>query len=142
MYSALGRGCWLHRLCRHPVRQYPGNYSVYLDYKQAEEEEAVPVEKVKNRWGAAYTIEVETRTLKEVKEALDCKVHIIMLDNMDNKTMEAAVKLINQQAKTEASGNMTLDRIKGVCDTGVDYISIGALTHTVKAFDFSLIKRK
>ena len=100
------------------------------------------VEKVKNRWGAAYTIEVETRTLKEVKEALDCKVHIIMLDNMDNKTMEAAVKLINQQAKTEASGNMTLDRIKGVCDTGVDYISIGALTHTVKAFDFSLIKRK
>jgi nicotinate-nucleotide pyrophosphorylase (carboxylating) len=82
-------------------------------------------------------IEVETSTLKEVEEALLAGADIIMLDNMDNETMQQAVNLINGRAKTEASGNMTPERLLEVAATGVDYISVGALTHSVKALDIS-----
>ena len=61
-----------------------------------------------------------------------------MLDNMNNETMTEAVRLIAGRAKTEASGNMTLERLKSVAATGVDYISVGALTHSVKALDISM----
>jgi len=73
-----------------------------------------------------------------VKEALAAGVDIIMLDNMTNITMAESVKIINGCAKVEASGNMTLERLKEVAATGVDYISIGALTHSVTAFDISM----
>jgi nicotinate-nucleotide pyrophosphorylase (carboxylating) len=82
-------------------------------------------------------IEVETTTLDEVREALAAKADIIMLDNMDNATMAEAVKIINKQAKVEASGNMNLQRIREVAATGVDFISIGALTHSVVGLDIS-----
>jgi nicotinate-nucleotide pyrophosphorylase (carboxylating) len=82
-------------------------------------------------------IEVETSNLKQVQEALDAGVDIIMLDNMSSKMMIEAVALINKRAKIEASGNMTLKRIRKVAKTGVNYISIGALTHSVKALDIS-----
>ena len=82
-------------------------------------------------------IEVETTTLNEVQEALNVGADIIMLDNMDNATITAAVKLIDGKAKVEASGNMTLERVREVAATGVDYISIGALTHSVIALDIS-----
>ena len=65
-----------------------------------------------------------------------------MLDNMDNQTMLEAVKLINKKTEIEASGNMTLERVKELATSGIDYISVGELTHTVKIFDFSLIKHK
>lgn len=96
------------------------------------------VEKVKAKWGSRYRIEVEARNLSEVKEALDCGADIIMLDNMTNDEMNEAVKYIAGRAKTEASGNMSFERIAGAAATGVTYISFGELTHTVKAFDFSL----
>lgn len=83
-------------------------------------------------------IEVETTNLTEVKEALEAKADIIMLDNMSNEDMQKAVKLIAGKAKTEASGNMTLERIAEVAALGVDYISVGALTHSVKALDISM----
>jgi nicotinate-nucleotide pyrophosphorylase (carboxylating) len=82
-------------------------------------------------------IEVETSTLEQVQEALEAKVDIIMLDNMSPGMMKEAVKLINKRTKIEASGNMTLKRIRKVAATGVNYISIGALTHSVKALDIS-----
>ena len=82
-------------------------------------------------------IEVETSTLEQVQEALDADVDIVMLDNMSSKMMKKAVELINGRAKIEASGNMTLKRIRKVAATGVNYISIGALTHSVKALDIS-----
>jgi nicotinate-nucleotide pyrophosphorylase (carboxylating) len=82
-------------------------------------------------------IEVETTTLDEVREALAAKADIIMLDNMDNITMAEAVKIINKQAKVEASGNMNLQRVREVAATGVDFISIGALTHSVVGLDIS-----
>ncbi len=95
------------------------------------------VNEVRSKIPENIKIEVETTTLDEVEEALNTTADIIMLDNMDNATMRKAVQHINGKAKTEASGNMTLERIKEVAATGVDFISIGALTHSVKALDIS-----
>lgn len=95
------------------------------------------VEQIKAKIPADIKIEVETTTLEQVQEALNAGADIIMLDNMDNATMSKAVAMINGKAKVEASGNMTLERLKEVAATGVDYISIGALTHSVQAMDIS-----
>jgi len=98
------------------------------------------VKKIKEKWGNKYKIEVETRNIEEVEEALSCGIDRIMLDNMNNKQMKEAVKVINGRCETEASGNVTLKRIKSIEKTGVDFVSVGALTHTIKAFDFSFKK--
>ncbi len=95
------------------------------------------VEAIRSKIPKSIKIEVETSNLEQVQEALDAKVDIIMLDNMSSKLMREAVILINNRAKIEASGNMTLKRIQKVAATGVNYISIGALTHSVKALDIS-----
>jgi nicotinate-nucleotide pyrophosphorylase (carboxylating) len=96
------------------------------------------VTSIRDHWGDKFKIEVETRNIGEVREALACGVDRIMLDNMsDSETMEA-VRLINGTSEAEASGNMTLGRIKQVAATGVNFISIGEITHSIKAFDFSL----
>ena len=96
------------------------------------------VNALREKAGHMLQIEVEARTLKDVKEALDCGVNVIMLDNMTAEEMREACKLINGKAKAEASGNVTLDNIREVAETGVDIISLGALTHSVKAFDISM----
>lgn len=83
-------------------------------------------------------IEVECATLPQVKEALAASADIIMLDNMDNKTMKSAVKTIAGKALVEASGNMSLERVADVAKTGVDFISVGALTHSAPAIDISM----
>ncbi|MFT5871743.1 MAG: nicotinate-nucleotide pyrophosphorylase (carboxylating) [Clostridium sp.] len=83
-------------------------------------------------------IEVEVETLKQINEALEVKVDIIMLDNMDVATMKKAVDIINKRALIEASGNITLDNILDVASSGVDYISVGALTHSYKVLDLSM----
>jgi nicotinate-nucleotide pyrophosphorylase (carboxylating) len=83
-------------------------------------------------------IEVETKNLEEVREALAAKVDIIMLDNMPIDTMREAVKLINGCALVEASGNVTLDTIWHIAETGVDFISSGSLTHSAPAADISM----
>ncbi len=95
------------------------------------------VEQIRAKIPSDIKIEVETTTLGQVQEALDAGADIIMLDNMDNATMAQAVEMINGKAKVEASGNMTLERLREVAATGVDYISIGALTHSVNAMDIS-----
>ena len=83
-------------------------------------------------------VEVETTNLDEVQQAIDCRADIIMLDNMSIESMAEAVRLIDGRAKTEASGNMDLSRMKAVAAVGVDYVSVGALTHSVKAMDISM----
>lgn len=93
------------------------------------------VKEIKSKVHSDIKIEVETKNIEEVKEALENKVDIIMLDNMDTKSMAEAVKIINGKAKVEASGSMNLDRVREVAETGVDYISVGALTHSVIALD-------
>ncbi len=95
------------------------------------------VEQIRAKVPADIKIEVETTTMEQVVEALNAGADIIMLDNMDNETMSTAVELIDGNAKVEASGNMTIERLKGVAATGVDFISIGALTHSVQAMDIS-----
>jgi len=84
-------------------------------------------------------IEVEVKNTLELQEALDCQVDVIMLDNMDNKTISECVKINNGATKLEVSGNVTAERVKELVGLGVDYISLGALTHSVKAFDLSLL---
>jgi len=87
---------------------------------------------------AKFKIEVETKNLKEVEEAIKTKADIIMLDNFEIDEMKIAVKLIDRKFKVEASGGVNLDTVKAIAETGVDYISVGALTHSVKALDISL----
>jgi nicotinate-nucleotide pyrophosphorylase (carboxylating) len=95
------------------------------------------VDAIRGKIPKSIKIEVETTNLEEVIEALAADVDIIMLDNMSSKKMKECVAIIDRRAKTEASGNMTIKRIRKVASTGVDYISIGALTHSVKALDIS-----
>lgn len=96
------------------------------------------VKAVRKNLPLSVKLEVETTNLEEVRQAVDCGADIIMLDNMSNEAMTEAVKLIAGRAKTEASGNMDIPRLKGVAAIGVDYISVGALTHSVKAMDISM----
>ncbi|GAI14266.1 unnamed protein product, partial [marine sediment metagenome] len=83
-------------------------------------------------------IEVEVKTVPEALEAAEAGADIIMLDNMSLGDMRQAVKMIGGRALIEASGGITLDRVRAVAETGVDFISVGALTHSAKALDISL----
>ena len=83
-------------------------------------------------------IEVETENLEMVKEAVEAGADIIMLDNMTPEQMAGAVRLIGGRAETECSGNITKDNIRAITDTGVDYVSSGALTHSAPILDISL----
>lgn len=96
------------------------------------------VEALRKKIGHTVKIEVETRNLDEVREAVNAGADIIMLDNMTLEQMQEAVGIINGRALTEASGNVTLENIKTVAEAGVDIISMGAITHSVKAFDISM----
>ena len=99
------------------------------------------VEQVRANIPSTIKVEVETTNLAEVDEAIAAGADIIMLDNMDNATMAKAVGVIKasgKEIKTDASGNMNIPRLKEVAATGVDFISVGALTHTVKAMDISM----
>ena len=86
----------------------------------------------------AMAIEVETENLSEVKEALHCDVEIIMLDNMSIPAMKKAVDFVGGRALLEASGNVNLQNVASIAATGVDFISVGELTHSVHAADISL----
>jgi len=83
-------------------------------------------------------VEVEARTLADVQAALDLNVERILLDNMSPEMMSEAVRMNAGHAKLEASGNVSLETVRKIAESGVDYISIGALTHSVKVFDVSL----
>ena len=96
------------------------------------------VEKLRRHIGHTVKIEVETRTLNEVKEAVEAKADIIMLDNMTADETAECVKYIDGRALTEASGNITLENIREKAQCGVDIISMGSLTHSVTAFDISM----
>lgn len=84
-------------------------------------------------------LEVEASNLEQVKECISLNVERILLDNMSNETMALALKMIPKEIKTEASGNMNLARVKSVAELGVDYISVGALTHSASCADVSLL---
>lgn len=96
------------------------------------------VNKLREKIGHTVKIEVETRNMDEVKEAVSAGADIIMLDNMTAEQMKEAVNYIDGRALTEASGNITAENIREKALSGVDIISMGALTHSVKAFDISM----
>lgn len=96
------------------------------------------VQAVKNNYPFVKNVEVETENLTQVKEAVNAKADIIMLDNMDYDTMKKAIEIIDGQAIVEASGNMTLEKIESLKTLKVDYFSSGALTHSVQALDISM----
>ncbi len=96
------------------------------------------VKTLRSKTGHMLKVEVEVRDFVELEKALNAGADVIMLDNMNCEQMKKAVEIIDGRAKTEASGNITLDNIAEVAKTGVDVISMGALTHSVKAFDISM----
>ncbi len=108
------------------------------------------VKRVRSRWSDEFRIEVECRTLADVEEALESGVDVVMLDNMDVSLVERAVALRNSAEAVgadhagggavdfEASGNMNLETVGTMSTAGVDFISVGSLTHSVRSFDFSL----
>jgi nicotinate-nucleotide pyrophosphorylase (carboxylating) len=83
-------------------------------------------------------VEVEADTLEQVEQALLAKADVILLDNMSNENLRAAVWLVNGKARTEASGGVTLASVRAIAETGVDFISVGALTHSARAVDIAL----
>lgn len=92
--------------------------------------------------GSELETEVEARTVEDVETAIQLGVQRILLDNMTSETMKQAVTITAGRAKLEASGNVTLDTVRQVAETGVDFISVGELTHSAKVFDVSLKLRK
>ncbi len=96
------------------------------------------VRRVNRKYRGNVLIEVEAKTLKEVRDALTAGVDIIMLDNMGAKGIKSALSMIKDRAITEASGGITLENIDAIASTGVNFISIGALTHSARAVDISM----
>lgn len=96
------------------------------------------VSMIRRTYGNQYAIEVEAETLSQVQEALESNADIIMLDNMSKEKISLALSMINGRAKIEVSGNMDESRLMELSDLPIDYISIGSLTHSVKAFDLSM----
>ncbi|MEJ2154981.1 MAG: carboxylating nicotinate-nucleotide diphosphorylase [Desulfobacteraceae bacterium] len=96
------------------------------------------VKRVRSKVPDGTTIEVETEDLDQVREAMDAGAHIIMLDNMTKEKIKAAVVLVGGSCKLEVSGGITKDRLAELADTGIDYISSGALTHSARAVDLSM----
>ena len=92
------------------------------------------------RQSAPHTmrVEVECKTLREVSEAVQSGADIILLDNMELAMLREAVEMIGDKALTEASGGVNLNTVAGIAQTGVDFISVGALTHSAPALDISL----
>jgi nicotinate-nucleotide pyrophosphorylase (carboxylating) len=83
-------------------------------------------------------VEVEAETLEQVREAVDAGADAILLDNMSTDELREAVALVDGRAKLEASGGVTLDTVRAIAETGVDFISVGALTHSARSLDVSL----
>ena len=96
------------------------------------------VERVRNVFGDRYPIEVEVKDLQELQIALALNVDRLMLDNMDLETMREAIRITAGKTPLEASGNVSLETVRDIALTGVDYISSGALTHSAPTFDISM----
>lgn len=99
----------------------------------------IPAAVERARQHSKLLIEVEASNLGQVQEAVEAKVTRILLDNMDNDTLRRAVALVPQGIETEASGNMSLSRVRSVAEIGVNFISVGALTHSAPVADVSLL---
>lgn len=102
---------------------------------------AVAIRRARERVPHVLKIEVETRDLAEVEEALSAGADIVLLDNMDTQTLRQAVELVDGRALTEASGGVNLETVRSIAETGVNFISVGALTHSFRSADISMLFR-
>lgn len=131
-YSVMVGGATPHRFNLSDCVMIKDNHIAYAgSIKNA-------VEKIRGCISHTHKIEVECENLDQVKEALNCKVDIIMLDNMPNDLMTGAVKIIDKQAIVEASGNVTYERLEEIAKTGVDIISTSAIVAGAETLDLSL----
>ena len=131
---AVTRGGGLnHRICLYDMILIKDNH---IDYAWSITE-AVRRARQAQQAGSGLEVEVEARTLEHVREALGVGVERILLDNMTPEMMTEAVQLTAGRAKLEASGNVTLETVRRIAETGVDFISVGALTHSARVFDVS-----
>ena len=111
----------------------------HIDFAGGIRQAIEATQKFLSQQGLSLKIEVETRNLQEVEEVLRVGgIHRIMLDNMNPEQMRQAVQLVNKRFETEASGGITENTIRLIAETGVDYISVGALTHSARQLDISL----
>lgn len=124
-----------HRFALYDMIMLKDNH---IDYASGISEAVARTKKYLTKNKLDLKIEVETRTLNEVQEALNSGVDIILLDNMSLEELRKAVLLVNKQCATEASGGISENNIREVAATGVDFISVGALTHSYKSLDMSL----
>ncbi len=99
---------------------------------------AEAVRRVRDKLGQDFPVEVEVTNSSEIEQALSARANTLLLDNMDDDAIKSAVKMIDGNARIEVSGNITLDRLKTLSTFCIDYISVGALTHSVRAVDLSL----
>ncbi|PLX17811.1 MAG: nicotinate-nucleotide diphosphorylase (carboxylating) [Salinivirgaceae bacterium] len=129
-------GGYNHRIGLYDMMMLKDNHIDYAGGITKAIEKAVAYQKEKN---ISIPIEVEARDMSEVEEILATgKADRIMLDNFDYATTRAAVELINNRCETESSGGITLDTIRGYAECGVDFVSVGALTHQIHSLDLSL----
>ena len=131
-YAVTIGGCHNHRMSLSEAVMLKDNHIAAVGSIQQ------AVDMMKKTLPHTMKIELEVSTLKELEEALVAEVDIVMLDNMSTEMMAEAVALAKGRVLLEASGNMHIERIREVAETGVDIISIGELTHTVKALDISM----
>ncbi len=130
-YAVTVGGCYNHRFGLFDAVLIKNNHITI----------AGSIEKAINKVRAKHknkTIEVETTNFKQVREALKAEADIIMLDNMPPDKIKKALKIVEHKAKTEASGGININNIREYAKTGVDYISVGALTHSAKSLDIGL----
>ncbi len=127
----VGGGC-NHRMGLDDAILIKDNHLIYVDSLTN------AIYRAKHAAGHLIAVEVEVDTLEQLQQALDAGATFVLLDNMDDATLQQAVMMCQGRAKTEASGGITLERIKTIAEHGVDYIALGYLTHTVKNLDIGL----
>ncbi|MBN1374970.1 MAG: carboxylating nicotinate-nucleotide diphosphorylase [Dehalococcoidia bacterium] len=135
-YAVLMGGGQNHRLNLSDMALIKDNHIAILRRQGLSIKEII--QKARSSVPGHIKIEIETTSTKEALEAARAGADIVMLDNMDVNDIQKAVKLINRKAITEASGGVNLDTVRAIAMTGVDWISVGAITHSAKALDISL----
>ncbi|MFC1872308.1 carboxylating nicotinate-nucleotide diphosphorylase [Chloroflexota bacterium] len=135
-YAVAAGGGYNHRMTIADAVLIKDNHLAALEQNGLTLEQIVAQAKAKAPYGV--TVEVEVTSVAQALEALKARPHTIMLDNMATQEMADAVKAIAGRARTEASGGVNLQTVKQIAETGVDCVSVGALTHSVKSLDISL----
>lgn len=135
-YAVRVGGGFNHRYCLSDAVMIKDNHIAIIESQGKSLKEGI--KDLRNRIPHTVMIEMEVDRIDQIQEALEAGVDIILLDNMSCEKLREAVALVNGKAKLEASGGVTLTSVKDIAATGVDYISAGALTHSVKALDISL----